>query len=129
MDWQLASEELREQKATRLPDGTWVAHTDPVDRLIGPWDNNAGKRLTQKVGWYALAELAHQTGTPAAQAFLPTVNRGPEVGGGLIIDWLLVNEAWKDGLVAGTYKVHVPVDQSPEARPSDHRLVTATMLL
>jgi hypothetical protein len=129
MHWEQATDELRAKKAIRLPDGTYVADTRAVDFLLGEWDARLGGRPARELGWYALAELAHASGTPAEEAFRPTVNRGVDRGGGLLIDWMIVNEAWKDGLVPETYTVHVPPGDSPTSFPSDHRLVTATLEL
>ncbi len=134
MDWTKASDRLRKTKAKLLPDGTYVADTDAMDLMLGDWDPIQKMRTNQvrafgrqAIGWHALAELAYQSGTPAEEAFKPTVNRNPEQGGGLLIDWLLVNNAWKEGLVADTYRVHEPDDPHLEAYPSDHRLITATL--
>lgn len=135
MNWSLASDRMRTTKAILQPDGTYVADTSAMDLMLGDWDPTNRHRTKhvralarQAIGWHALAELAHQSGTSAEEAFKPTVNRGPEQGGGLLIDWLLVNNAWQEGLVAGTYRVHSPSGK-PETFPSDHRLVTASLKL
>lgn len=134
MDWSKASARLRKTKAKLLPDGTYVADTDAMDLMLGDWDAESETRSKQAmaleqeaIGWHALAELAYQSGTPLEEAIKPTVNRGLEAGGGLLIDWLLVNDAWKGGLIPETYHVHEPASPEPESYPSDHRLVTATL--
>lgn len=134
MDWTKAPRNLRASKATLLPDGSYAADTTAMDLMLGDWDYEKDRRTNrvqalarQAIGWNALAEIAYHNGTPAEEAFKPTVNRGPETGGGLLIDWLLVNDEWKEGLVANTYKVHEPANRS--SPPSDHRLVTARMEL
>jgi len=134
MDWSKASDRLRKTKAKLLADGTYTADTDAMDLMLGDWDAEHETRTKQAralgqeaIGWHALAELAYQNGTPLEEAIKSTVNRGPEAGGGLLIDWLLVNNAWKEGLVAKTYHVHEPIASDPEDYPSDHRLVTATL--
>lgn len=132
MNWDLASDRLRMTKAKMLADGTYAADTLAMDLMLGDWDeirrsrtNQVRELSRQAIGWHALAELAYHSGTSAEEAFKPTVNRSSEQGGGLLIDWLLVNNAWKEGLVAGSYQVHEPSDL--KAHPSDHRLVTATL--
>jgi hypothetical protein len=134
MDWTKATERLRQTKAKLLSNGTYAVDTDVMDLMLGDWDpatqsrtNHALALARAAIGWHALAELAYHSGTPLEEAMKPTVNRSPEEGGGLLIDWLLVNNAWKEGLVANTYQVHEPVASAPEDYPSDHRLVTATL--
>jgi len=123
-DWANMSYRSRGQKGRQLPDGTWSADTDALDHLIGRWDEAGGRRI-EGCGFYAVAELAYQSGTPANEAFLPTVNTG--VGGSeLLIDWLLINRHFR--LVPETYRVHVPLGP-PANFPSNHRLVTATLEL
>lgn len=90
-------------------------------------DERQGRRLTQKLSWHALAELALQTGTPIEQAFMPTTNHSPDKCGDIINDWLLVNEAWKDGYIPGTYKVYPPESSDPKDFLSDHRVVAAKL--
>jgi hypothetical protein len=53
----------------------------------------------------------------------PTVNTGVDAGGGLLIDWLLVNDAMRPYVEPGSYRVHVP----HEVAGSDHRAVTAAV--
>ena len=59
------------------------------------------------------------------QPILPTVNGNVDAGGGLLIDWLLVNEAMKKHVIQASYKVHTPDERYQP--PSDHRLVTAAI--
>jgi hypothetical protein len=134
MDWTRAPELLRMSKAILLPDGTYKADTLAMDLMLGDWDPATMRRTgrvealgRRAIGWHALAEIAYQQGMPAAEAFQPTVNRSAQEGGGLLIDWMLVNNAWAEGLVPGTYHVHVPGGTDPSMHPSDHRLVTATL--
>jgi hypothetical protein len=130
MDWSIADDELRLKKAVwDAPRNKWVADTRALDFLLGSWNEERRARDARKVGWYALAELAHAQGMPDERAFTPTVNRGIDKGGSMLIDWMIVNEAWKDGLVPDTYMVHVPPGDRREDFPSDHRLVTATLEL
>lgn len=132
MDWTKAPDHLRGSKAILLPNGEYAADTTAMDLMLGDWDWEDGYRTRQvqalarqAIGWNALAELAYYSGTPPEEAFKPTVNKSDEDGGGLLIDWMLVNDAWREGLVPHTYRVHEPLD--PTKPPSDHRLVTATM--
>ena len=122
-DWAVADYRTRAQKGRQLPDGTWTADTDAVDHLIGSWNPHHQQRI-DGCGFHALADLAWHTnpGVP----LLPTVNDDEDidVGGGLLIDWLLVNNAMLPHIVTDSYRVHTPRDEPP---PSDHRLVTATL--
>ncbi|MBO4164301.1 hypothetical protein [Micromonospora antibiotica] len=120
-DWTVANYRARRQKGQRMPDGTWVADTEAVDHLIGHWDPHTRTR-TDGCGFHSIAELAWQR--DPATPLLPTVNGGDDVGGGLLIDWLLVNRAMLAHVVPDTYRVHVPLGQP---YPSDHRLVTADL--
>jgi hypothetical protein len=145
IDWSRANSRLRKTKGLLLPSGEWVDDTRAMDLMLGAWDETterraavaysvgqtlAGQTLLQPaIGWHALAELASQSGTPKEQAFMPTVNRGPEHGGGMLIDWLLVNNEWQEGLVPGSYQVHAPESSDHREHPSDHRLVTAKLQL
>jgi len=135
MNWSLASDRMRMTKAMLRPDGTYTTDTSAMDLMLGDWDPVKKRRTKyaralsrQAIGWHALAELAYQSGTSTEEAFKPTVNRGSEQGGGLLIDWLLVNNAWKEGLVPGSYHVHTPSGK-PGNYPSNHRLVTASLKL
>ncbi|WP_431884890.1 hypothetical protein [Micromonospora wenchangensis] len=120
-DWTIANYRARRQKGQRMPDGTWVADTDAVDHLVGRWNPHARTR-TDGCGFHSVAELAWQA-DPAA-ALLPTVNDDVDAGGGLLIDWLLVNSAMLAHVIPHTYRVHVPLCRP---YPSDHRLVTADL--
>ena len=60
-----------------------------------------------------------------SKPILPTVN--VDAGGGLLIDWLLANNAMAPHVIANSYKVHVP--DPGGRRPSDHRLVSAVLEL
>jgi hypothetical protein len=52
-----------------------------------------------------------------------TVNTGVDAGGGLLIDWLLVNDKMWPYVDPSSYRVHLP----DRAATSDHRLVTAAL--
>jgi hypothetical protein len=56
---------------------------------------------------------------------LPTVIDKVDSGGGLLIDWLLVNEAMRVHIIPDSYRVHGPTDGRPF--PTGHRLVTAVI--
>jgi endonuclease/exonuclease/phosphatase family metal-dependent hydrolase len=124
-NWAEASYRARTHKARRrvgLNGGdVWVADTEAVDHLIGRWDLQLGRR-GEGCGFHAVAELAAASGTPPADAYRATVADGVDAGGGLLIDWLLANDALAGRYIAGSYRVHVAEGQR---RPSDHRLVTA----
>lgn len=121
---------LRSRKGKRLESGRWVADTDALDHLIGRWEGSLheGRRLDGS-GFHAVAELAYRTGTPAGAAFRATVNEGVNAGGGLLIDWLLANNALAGAYVPGSYMVHVPEGEAREDFPSDHRAVFAAFEL
>jgi hypothetical protein len=125
-DWMAADYADRSQKGIPNPNRTgaddeWVPDTAAVDHLIGRWDP-ARQRRADGCGFHAVAELAWHDNP--RMPLLPTVNDGIDAGGGLLIDWLLVNDAMLPHLVPGTHRVHVP-NGSPY--PSDHRLVTAAI--
>lgn len=117
--WAHATYIARSHKGIRREDGTWEADTEAVDHLIGRWDPNVGDRI-DGCGYTAIAETAWRQGVPGSME--PTVNAGVDVGGGLLIDLLLANEAMKPYVLADTYKVHIPDPDIPA--PSDHRLIT-----
>lgn len=123
-DWTAANYLARSGKGRQFPDGRWVADTAAVDHLIGSWDPQQQRRV-DGCGFHAVAELAWHT--DAAAPLLATVNDKPAEGGGLLIDWLLVNDVMRPHVVAPSYRVHVPPAGRPA--PSDHRLVTATITL
>jgi len=127
-DWTALSARKRQRKGIQQNGhGTaWVADTAPVDHLIGWWDEKASCRQ-DGVGFHALAEVAWQQGMPTDQALISSVNDGIEVGEGLLIDWLIVNEAWKNALIPNTYQVHIPPAATSADYPSDHRLITASL--
>lgn len=136
-DWTTAREDLRRTKARMLEDGSFAADTTAMDLMLGDWDYETRQRSPYvralgkaSIGWLALAELAHQSGTSPEEAFKSSVNPKPGEAE-LLIDWLLINKAWesKGGLVPGTYHVHEPTTAIPEEYPSDHRLITATLKL
>jgi hypothetical protein len=132
--WEETTPKERRHKAMRLPDGTWAAHTAAVDMLIGEWVGRWGEPSGRRIeggGFHALAELAAAAGMPPEEAFKPTTNQGADRGGEIIIDWVLINDAWlrAGGLVDDTYKVHVPEHQDKPRRPSDHRRISADLYI
>ncbi|MFG1918120.1 hypothetical protein [Micromonospora sp. NPDC048898] len=120
-DWMVADYRTRSHNGT-LRDGVWVPDTAAVDHLIGHWDADQRRRV-DGCGFHALAELAWQV--DSSTPIVSTVNTGVDVGGGLLIDWLLANDAMLPHVVGDSYRVHVPIDDIPH--PSDHRLVTAAI--
>lgn len=123
-DWMAAAFRHRSHKGIVGPDGTWGPDTRAVDYLIGEWDEGKAERR-EGCGFHALAEMAWRT--DPSQPILPTVNANVDAGGGLLIDWLLANDAMVPHVIPGSYKVHVPKPHDP--RWSDHRLVTAAIEL
>jgi hypothetical protein len=121
-DWLAAPFHARTHKGVPGPDGTWGPDTRALDHLIGVWDDTKQERVGG-CGLHAVAELAwhHHPGRP----ILPTVNDGIDPGGGLLIDWLLVNDAMRPHLDVDSYQVHIPSPSGP--LPSDHRLVTVAI--
>jgi hypothetical protein len=121
-DWLAARFSARSHKGTELADGSWGPDTRALDCLIGTWDERTGQRK-DGCGFHAVAEMAwrHDPSRP----ILPTVNEKVDAGGGLLIDWLLVNDAMREHVIPDSYQVHIP-DQRYR-RPSDHRLVTAAI--
>ncbi|GIM94393.1 hypothetical protein [Paractinoplanes toevensis] len=122
-DWHAADWHAKTHKGRWTDDGTpegrWVPDTDAVDHLIGRWDP-ARQRRVGGSGYHAVAELAWRE--HPEQQLLPTVNPKPGEGGGLLIDYLLANEAMRPYVIPASYKVHLP---EGDRWPSDHRLVTA----
>jgi endonuclease/exonuclease/phosphatase family metal-dependent hydrolase len=129
-NWTQAPYIARDAKALRGPDGTWEDATEAIDHLIGRWewdeDRRHGRR-TDGCGFWALPEVAHATGTPIPEAFIPTVNRGIDAGGGQIIDHCLTNQPHR--YLPGSYRIHVPETQHDGRWDSDHRLGEATFNL
>jgi hypothetical protein len=120
-DWLEANYRARSHKAT-VDDGVWVPDTAAVDHLIGRWDKNEQRRV-DGCGLHAVAELAWRANPGVA--LLSTVNDGVDAGGGLLIDWLLANDAMRRHVILDSYRVHVPRNGRPF--PSNHRLVTAAI--
>lgn len=109
-DWKAA------QKGRRNEEGEWEADPEALDRLVGRWVGGPppeGHRV-RGVGWHAIPDLAAAHG----EKLLPTTNTTAG-GSGLLIDFGIVNEAWRDGYVPGSYYVAVPADGVTP--PSDHR--------
>ena len=87
-----------------------------IDFLTGWWNPQTGQR-EGGIGFSGAAELA---GDPA-----PTQVPVPDGRQRRAIDRILVNAAWKDAIVPGSYHVHQPADP---ARPdSDHLRVSVTI--
>ena len=93
-----------------------------LDYLIGTWDEDTQNRI-EGCGFHAVAEMAWRV--DPSRPILPTVNENVDAGGGLFIDWILVNEAMKKHVIPASYKVHIPDERYRP--PSDHRLVTAAI--
>jgi endonuclease/exonuclease/phosphatase family metal-dependent hydrolase len=105
----------------RWPAGRWGrvrADTDALDYLLGRWSCWRRRRVGG-VGMYDLAELAaFNYGEP--HALTPTTNTPPERGGPVRIDRVLTNEAGRERLVPGSFRVEIP---HAGREPSDHRVV------
>lgn len=119
-DWMAAAFHHRCHKGTVDADGNWGPDTRALDHLIGEWDDDRQER-TGGYGFHAVAEMAWRL--DPSRPILPTVNENVDAGGGLHIDWLLVNEAMAPKVVPCSYTVHLP--EPGHRPPSDHRLVTA----
>lgn len=120
-DWMAAEYPARSHKGVEV-NGVWGPDTAAVDHLIGRWDP-ATERRVDGCGFHAAAEVAWEE--DPGKLILPTVNEGIDAGGGLLIDWLLVNRRMLPYLIPESYRVHTPKAGFP--LPSDHRLVTATV--
>jgi len=123
-DWMAAPFSRRSHKGMIRPDGTWGPDTRAIDYLIGRWDEGSQERR-DGCGFYAVAEMAWRL--DPSRPILPTVNENVDAGGGLLIDWILVNEAMHKHVIPDSYQVHISDERYPP--PSDHRLVTAAMEL
>jgi hypothetical protein len=92
--------------------GLYEADTRALDYLCGFWlegDGGPGRRVGG-IGFFDIAELE----ADFSPTQLPTASgRKPRT-----IDHALVNKAWRDAYVPGSYRVHPPVD--PERPDSDH---------
>ncbi len=121
-DWLAARFSSRSHKGIGHPDGSWGPDTRALDYLIGEWDE-ANQRRVDGCGFHSVAELAWLA--DPSRPILPTVNEKVDAGGGLLIDHLLVNDARRKHVVAGSYKVHIPDERYRP--PSDHRLVTMAL--
>nr|MDT0658736.1 hypothetical protein [Micromonospora sp. DSM 115978] len=123
-DWMAATVNQRTHKGALRPDGAWGPDTRALDYLIGDWDERTQQRKNG-CGLHAVAEMAWQA--DPTQPILPTVNPDVDAGGGLLIDWLLANDAMAPHVLPDTYRVHVP--EPGHQPPSDHRLVTVAIEL
>jgi len=123
-DWMAATFSHRSHKGMTRPDGRWGPDTRAIDYLIGTWDEDAQQRR-DGCGFHAVAEMAWRL--DPSRPILPTVNENVDAGGGLLIDWILVNEAMRKHVISDSYRVHIPDERYPP--PSDHRLVTAALEL
>lgn len=122
-DWPVAPVSKRYGKGMQDPlTGAWGPDTRAVDMLLGWWNEHTRAR-EDGYGYHAVAELAWRT--DPSVPLLPTVNDGVDPGGGLLVDWLMVNPAMLPYVLPDTYQVHVP---PPGTVPgSDHRLVTVDL--
>jgi hypothetical protein len=128
VDWKSVSSTMRKQKGKQYTDGSWGPHTDAVDWLIGAWDEryewgHSQARRINDSGFHMVAEAAAASGTPQREAFQFTAK-----GSRLLIDTLLVNNAWltQGGIVPGTYRV---IGHDIPDWPSDHYMVCVTLYL
>jgi hypothetical protein len=92
------------------------ADTRALDYLIGVWDPQTRQRAGG-IGFYDVAELAQDP--------TPTQAPSPEGYPRRTIDRILVNAAWKDKIVPGSYQVHQPDD--PDRPDSDHLRVSVAI--
>jgi len=131
-DWLACPYQLRHAKGVQAADSSWSADTRAVDQLIGRW-NPGIRRRDEGAGFHAVPELALAQGMADAEAMCPTSDVGEYRGGELVIDLMLLNQAWVDGggLVPGTFRVHRPPPGCvfPDSWFFDHWLTTATLLL
>lgn len=121
-NWHDAEPKCRHHEGIDVGDDV-IADTRALDYLIGAHDEHCGERHDD-MGFHAVCEQAHATGTPPELAYAPTVNRDVVPNGAVIKDWLLANDALAPRYVPGTYRVHLPPDD-PQQHSSDHNLVTA----
>lgn len=121
-DWMAATFSARSHKGICGPDGQWGPDTRAIDYLIGVWDEQTQQRR-DGCGLHAVAEMTWRA--DPTEPILPTVNDDVDAGGGLLIDWLLVNDAMKPHVIPDSYQVHIPDPDLPY--PSDHRLVTVVL--
>jgi hypothetical protein len=121
-DWPEVDPKVRHHEGIDIGEDV-IADTRALDYLIGTYDDISGERHDD-MGYRAVCERAHATGTPAELAYAPTVNRDGH-NGAIIKDWILANTLLAARYVPGTYHVHPPADD-PEQRSSDHNLVTAS---
>ena len=116
---------VRDYRHLELPDGSWVADTRAVDRLIGAWhephnhvDGEAGRR--DSAGFHHLAELDPHLPRP-----FPHTGEGRQH-----VDYILANNALLKiaTVVPGSYRVHRPAG-FPPPRYSDHLRISCTLEL
>ncbi len=132
-DWQQAATHdwVNCSHKGREVNGVWEPDTDAMDHLLGRWDTTQCRRIGG-AGFTAIAELAWEAGMQVSGVprlgldagngiIVPTVNDQVDIGGGLHIDWALVNEPMLRHVVPSTYQVHLP---GPDGPASDHRMVT-----
>jgi hypothetical protein len=99
-DWKNAPRHKVHHKGIQGPGGAWGPDTRAMDHLLGEWlgvpgDAEPGILRAAGTRFEALPEIAHfDQGMTPERAFLPTVNNNIDSGGGLLIDWMLINEAW-----------------------------------
>lgn len=96
--------------------GPYVPDTRALDYLIGWWNPQTGRR-EDGIGFFDAAELAGDA--------TPTQVPVPDGRQRRCIDKMLVNAAWKDAIVPGSYHVHQPAD--PQQPGSDHLRVSVAV--
>lgn len=116
--WSVLSPADAHHKGRLRADGRFDADTAALDYLIGSWTEQG---RVNGVGFHAIPELAWLQGMAADKVLIPTVNDGIDAGGGLLIDFAVVNDSWRHGLVPDTFHIHVPDGSTREDFPSDHR--------
>jgi hypothetical protein len=96
--------------------GPFVPDTRALDYLIGWWDPEKQARIGG-IGFYDVAELAGD--------YTPTQAAAPDGRQRRATDRILINAAWKDAIVPGSYHVHQPAD--PGRPDSDHLRVSVAV--
>jgi hypothetical protein len=128
LDWSVSHPVDAYERAHLLPDGTFAADNEAMDYLLGRWVQAEyiksrwveGERVNG-IGFHAIPELAWRQGMPADKALLPTTNDNILAGGGLLIDFGVLNDAWAGGLVPDSFHIDVPPGTTRADYPSDHR--------
>ncbi len=113
-EWALAHRALWRHGPAQA--GPYLPDTRALDYLLGWWNPQTGQR-EGGIGFFDVAELARD--------FTPTQVPVPDGRQRRAIDRILVNAAWKDAVIPGSYHVHQPAD--PDHPDSDHLRVSITI--